>query len=451
MNAFLFIVLFLFSVFSFSQKDLDDFLIVKKDSLSFYTFTKSGVYSSSFTENNEVNYSFISYSEEVPENLLSVTLKALSAVNQNGVIYFLYPGGGILYKYSNNKIERVDQSFAHRNQYSGYFFSFQNNLYLLGGYGYWTSKNYLTKFNFQNGNWEIVKTSGQVPEGGINQGSFIKKENRLMVYDFYSKNSNSSKDVYNNDLFELDLLSFRWTNRGMLINSEEAKIEKAFYGARIKYKNSILKKYPNDGFYTIANPFKNTLLTFASEGKLSKLENSGVFIGDNLIYSSKNADREKSKISFLDIKKFELTDKRMFLLDDRYLFKMYLLFAGIFGLVLVSLLFVYFKTKKELYSLEGMLLYNQFSSIVLSKEELVLMKAFKGKDLLENSLLLELFSDKTITLDAVIKKKNKIIHDFNNKLNASFKNELILKNTDDVDSRQVVYSISKNIQIIFQE
>ena len=146
-----------------------------------------------------------------------------------------------------------------------------------------------------------------------------------------------------------------------------------------------------------------------------------------------------------------LTEKRMFLLDDRYLFKMYLLFAGIFGLILVSLLFVYFKTKKELFSIEGLSLFNQFSSVILSKEELILLKAFRGKNVLENSLILELFADKTISLDAVIKKKNKIINDFNKKFKFSFKNELILKHTDEADSRQVIYVISKNIEIIFQK
>ena len=96
-------------------------------------------------------------------------------------------------------------------------------------------------------------------------------------------------------------------------------------------------------------------------------------------------------------------------------------------------------------------MFNQFSSVILSKEELILLKAFRGKNVLENSLILELFADKTISLDAVIKKKNKIINDFNKKFKFSFKNELILKHTDEADSRQVVYVISKNIQIIFQK
>ena len=46
-------------------------------------------------------------------------------------IYFLYPGGGIVYKYINGSIVRIDDSFAHRNQFSGFFFSYNEELYLL--------------------------------------------------------------------------------------------------------------------------------------------------------------------------------------------------------------------------------------------------------------------------------------------------------------------------------
>ena len=163
----------LFSVFSFSQKDLKDFLLVKKDSISFYVFNKKGVHVSTFKNKINIDSEFKPYKEKVPKSLNSVLFNSLSSVNLHGVIYFLFPGGGVLYRYSDNRIERIDKSFPHRNQYSGYFFSFKDNLYLLGGYGYWTAKNYLTRFNFQSGTWEIVNTTGQLPKKGINQGSFI--------------------------------------------------------------------------------------------------------------------------------------------------------------------------------------------------------------------------------------------------------------------------------------
>ena len=68
----------------------------------------------------------------------------------------MYPGGGIVYKYNDNEIQRIDDSFAHRNQFSGFFFEYNNELYLLGGYGYWDAKSYLTKFDFQSGSWDKV-------------------------------------------------------------------------------------------------------------------------------------------------------------------------------------------------------------------------------------------------------------------------------------------------------
>ena len=164
---------------------------------------------SSFVEENKIKKEFFPYTKELPKSLLDVGFKQLKTASLNNSIYFLYPGGGILFRYKGKKIERIDKSFAHRNQFTGHFFSYKNSLYLLGGYGYWTTKNYLTKFSFQSGSWDIVTTIGPAPSGGINQGSFIEMENSLFIYDFYSRPSNLSIDVHNKNLFELDLENFK--------------------------------------------------------------------------------------------------------------------------------------------------------------------------------------------------------------------------------------------------
>ena len=98
-------------------------LLIKKDSLSFYSFTKTGVYEFSFA-NNELSKSFSSYSKELPSELTSVPLNNLrTTVSEDGKVYFLYPGGGLLFVYENNQIKRIDRSFPHRNQFSGHFFA----------------------------------------------------------------------------------------------------------------------------------------------------------------------------------------------------------------------------------------------------------------------------------------------------------------------------------------
>ena len=145
-----FLLVVFFSFFSYSQEGIDDYLLVEKDSDSFYTFTKEGVYFSSFDENNNLNYSFNSYTKPPPKSFKDVPTNTFSATTLNGVVYLLYPGGGILYRYSKGAIERIDESFPHRNQFGGFFFAYNDELYLLGGYGYWASKDFLAKFNFES-------------------------------------------------------------------------------------------------------------------------------------------------------------------------------------------------------------------------------------------------------------------------------------------------------------
>ena len=91
------------------------------------------------------------------------------------------------------------------------------------------------------------------------------------------------------------------------------------------------------------------------------------------------------------------------------------------------------------------------SSILLSKEEFAWLTAFKNSAVLENNFILNLFSDETKSLDAIIKKKNKLINDLNQKCKKSFKIDLIIKKTDKADSRQVIYLLAKNTRIVVED
>jgi len=148
----------------------NDFLIVNGPGIYFYILTKSGY----FLGNIETKtFNFFRYKIPLPKELFDdqysseidfqalIPLKTASdsqrrEFNQQRV-YLLYPGGGILYGFFNGSINRFDSSFAQRNQYAGAFFSYNNQLYLLGGYGFWKTKSILTKFNFNSGDWSTLK------------------------------------------------------------------------------------------------------------------------------------------------------------------------------------------------------------------------------------------------------------------------------------------------------
>ena len=96
----------------------------------FHILLRNGFLTGPF-QNDEFIYK--DYSSPTPEEI-NFELQDLIQTNMGPDTYLLYPGGGMLFKFneSSGAIKRIDRSFAHRNQYSGYFFSHNKNLYLLG-------------------------------------------------------------------------------------------------------------------------------------------------------------------------------------------------------------------------------------------------------------------------------------------------------------------------------
>ena len=218
---------------SFSNEEVsrrligNDFLIVNGPGIYFNILTKSGY----FLGNIETKrFNFFKYKSPLPKELFNdqsgseiylqalIPLKAVSdsqrkEFNQQRV-YLLYPGGGVLYEFFNGSVNRIDSSFAQRNQYAGAFFSYNNQLYLLGGYGFWKTKSILTKFNFNSGNWEYIKTNGVAPDG-ISTPVFTIKDNSLYLFDFFERPQNQSP-IKNPNLFSLNMETLEWKKGGLI-------------------------------------------------------------------------------------------------------------------------------------------------------------------------------------------------------------------------------------------
>ena len=446
------LILFTLSFFSYSQNDIiGEYLIVKNDSTSFYTFTKNGAYFSKLGISERVVYDFIPYKNPIPKSLDRVGMNGLSATKSSGDIYFLYPGGGIVYKYVNSSIVRVDDSFAHRNQFSGFFFSHNQELYLLGGYGYWATKSYLTKFDFQSGSWDRVETYGSAPKHGINQGSFVKDGNSVFVFDFFSKKTASAVDEKNSSLFELDLSTMNWNKKGMLLEFSEKGIEEKIIAAKIAKEGGLIVKYQSDDFFKIFTPKNNLVSTYRPEDKVPKFGNNAISIGSTVVFGSNSADNMTKKIVTIDIGKLDAYKKQQMVMDQNQMFKRYLVFVFVFLVLLTVSLFTYFKNYVTIFYVSNNAIRNEKGTLLLTKDEMSVLNILINKKETENTVLLNLFENKTKSADSIIKRKNKIIKDFNFKFLSFFGKELILKKASKRDSRQVVYSIENRTKLLFEE
>ncbi len=440
------LVLFLFHSFLYCQNlKNSNFLIIESENPNYYyVLTQDGYYVSESSE----KFSFKKYSKSIPESL-NVGLNTLLPVSHNDKTYLLYPGGGLLYLFADGAIKRIDRSFPHRNQYGAYFFSYKQNLYLIGGYGYWQTKSIITKFNFNSGDWEIVNTSGQMPLG-IDQGTFFINNDSLYVFDFLSRNSNNQKEKRNDNLYVLNLESFVWKKLGVtnnLIRSNSGiKGAKRFF----KFNENLLYSYTDTPEFFIADFNKNTVEKFIDDVLFYKSSGNSIIKKNNLIGAIQNSLTGDFTIESFNLSYLldENTNNQLYLYRDTEEFYRYIYFALAFLALLIITLSLYYKRIAQTYLLDETSISVSGSLLLLSEIEQKTLSLFSQKRIVSNNELMGLFIEQNKTKDFAVKKKNKTIQVLNEKLFSEFRIVFINKQKSASDSRQLTYFLNKKIKIV---
>jgi hypothetical protein len=372
-------------------------------------------------------------------------LKAV--VSDDGIVYFLYPGGGLLFEYRNNNITRIDESFPHRNQFSGHFFIYKNAPYLLGGYGYWKSNSLLTKFNFQTKEWDYIETRGQVPELGINAGSFVIENDVLYVFDFYQKRRD--EDIKNNNTYEFNLSSLKWEKKGSLNRLFYDNMNRKVLGITIPFgSEKVLQKPLDSKNLIVVEPSKNTVKTYVNKNLVHVTRNA-INVGDKIVYTRLTADRGSETLIVKDFNDGLILESEAYLTNDYDLFMSYFLVVLLFCFLLVGFTFLKFKRNTVYFVINENTLIGLNKSMNISKEErfvIELLSSSKNSQV-DNVFFLNYFKKSELSEDANIKRKNKAINDLNVKFKEVFQLELIMKSVKQSDSRQVVYRLNPKIII----
>jgi hypothetical protein len=317
----------------------------------------------------------------------------------------------------------------------------------MGGYGYWKSNSLLTKFNFQTKEWDYIETRGQVPELGINSGSFVVENDVLYVFDFYQKINDV--DVKNNNTYEFNLSSLKWEKKGSLnrlfyddINRKTLEISIPFNSTKFLQKNLDSKNL------IVIEPSKNTVKTYLNEN-LVQVRRNAINVGDKIIYTSLTADRAYETLIIKDFYDGLILESEAYLTNDYDLFISYFLVVMLFCFLLVGLTFLKFKRDTFYFVVSENTLIGLNKSMNISADERFVIELLSNSknNQVDNVFFLNYFKKSTLSEDANIKRKNKAINDLNVKFEETFKLELIIKSVKQSDSRQVVYRLNPKIII----
>ena len=275
--------------------------------------------------------------------------------------YLVHDGCGPVLEFRNDSIVRIDNSFLHRNQFGAARFVYNNEIYFYGGYGLFTYKNILTKFDFQTGEWIEVQTFGdseQVPRAYA--FSFIEN-NELYLCEGITKDSNHIPNELplDNKVWKLTMSSMKWNCMGQLASN--LKTSNIFNSIKLNNKIYLFSETFNE-----LDIKENLISTFSCKlfsGFSSAYNEGDLFVG---VIINNNSKKYCFTTFPLNRYKGELKTKSIFIepLDIDYRIKIGLALILLFFLMLI--LIFRKKIKEKLVPFSG-ITYNQRKELYLLK------------------------------------------------------------------------------------
>ena len=163
--------------------------------------------------------------------------------NVKGNTYLVDGGNGPVVQYENGKFKRIDKSFRHQNQFGGIPFQKENELYLWGGYGIFTYKKFLSKYDFKTQEWVEAEQGNKetIPPA---QSSEIHGQigNKVYLFGGYNKGFTSvnEKIFLDNSVWEFDTSQDTWRKSGYHNMSQFLELNKLSEGFVFTRKNKLI-------------------------------------------------------------------------------------------------------------------------------------------------------------------------------------------------------------------
>lgn len=178
-----------------------------------------------------------------------------------GKTYLVHQGSGPVVEYRNDSIIACNQTPKFQNQYSATIFVFKNALHFFGGYGLFTFKNIVTKYDATNKDWVRVQTFGkEIPSPRARFYSYVVNEN-LYVFGGDEEDPSNFPNFKkcDNTVWRLHLPTMKWHTMGKFDLSLLGENKFLTFTANGKFYLIIRDNY---GIVFEVNIVKNTIKKF---------------------------------------------------------------------------------------------------------------------------------------------------------------------------------------------
>ena len=383
-----------------------------------------------FTKNNYLKIDVENYkvSKPLEFNNNGFDINNFTPIKINGVFFFIQNVGGLVLKLFNNDLKRIDKSFNHKMQIASTIFKYNNEIYRYGGYGFFSAREFIVKFDFETNEWESVKVNGElIPAARFSNAFSIDENNLIIIGGSNVDRYNREKRVRLTDVWQFSFDELKWS---LLLDSEEIlPIDfKAF-----KFDNKILFREGNylkslnlDSYELSTTNLTNILFKVSDRFKIHYFAGSFHFVVDR-----NNGDRvliSRTKKELLGTPNFlkSLENKNLLLFNN-------LIITGLLLFILISIFFL----KRYLISVilkTNKIKYRNKTVFISEEEYLVLKEFFRNQNSLENNILQNLINKDQYERSHNVRRKNNLMNTLNSKLQILFNNNsfnyIEIKNSD---------------------
>ena len=442
------LIFLFFSFLSFSQsiiiKDSDKIIktVISKEKNKVYVFYPEKV-STINLKNLELRDTIFNYN--------GIDIKDFRFINSLTENYFLDPLGGGIYLFKNKMLTKIDNSFKHRMQIESSIFTYKENIYKYGGYGFWSNRDFITQFDFNTSEWEIVSFSDSKikPKGSHKSVTKVIGDDLYLIGGISLNRFNPLVFENNNEIWKFNLIKGVWQKLGEI----DVAIENSTNYTITDYDDKLI--IDNQNILYEIDVVNNITRSFNKTSFTRKINNSShqMFYYKNQFYGFFKEDNSLNQITLLKRNSDEifgdLIKVEKFYFNKLY-FINYIIYAFL-ALLLVLTGFVVNKVRKNknklIIKMDGNLYFNN-NKIILEPLCLVVLTYFvNSKKSVYSKEIINLinkphldYSHKTRIMNDILYKINYVI-----KISLKINEDVITISKSAFDKRLKVYMINMKL------
>ena len=404
----LFYILFFISSIGFSQEIEipDDIISSYNEEGIIYLFSEKQYYTVDL-----LNYK-ISEPNYIENN--GFNIREFSPIKIDNAFYFISKVGGSVLKLKDNTLSQIDNSFNHKMQLGSTIFKYNNDIYRYGGYGFFSSRNFIVKYDFKTNEWEsIILKNNLVPKGRYDNSFLLNKDEFVVMGGEGVDPLNRLNRNKLNDSWKFSFKDMRWNK----VASDEY----------FKYFNSLFFNTKNgigtiEGGRTFLYNEDLSFKTYDVNPILLKRQTRFKMYFYNDLYHF--IIKRNNKMILMSRTKKELFGN---LISIRHINKknnlkviMALVLFSIIGLIILSI-------HQYLYYLiltPNRLKFKNYKINLSDEEYLILQKFISNQHIIENNILQKILDKDQYDRSHNIRLKNKFIIELNSKLQYLFNNNI---------------------------